>query len=109
MSESQRASVFKWLPLAVAIVGPFIGQAIIYGAFTGSTRADIEHLKQGLVALHEEIMPMDKRMLVFIPRTEFMVRMEGLDRQMEDIRGLVRDTNAQTRDTNAKMNTMLAR
>ncbi|MFA6244123.1 MAG: hypothetical protein WC655_24480 [Candidatus Hydrogenedentales bacterium] len=79
----------RWLPLFVSL----ITNAVLFGVFYGRTTKEIESLHQNDSAIRSELMPMEKRLMVFVSRSEYVVKMESIDRQLEEIKLIGRETN----------------
>jgi len=71
MTQPTKETLAKWLPLIIAL----LGNAVVFGAFYGRTQAEIANIRI-------ELMPMEKRMEVFVTRREY-----------DSMKEMVRDTN----------------
>mgnify|MGYP001570455578 CR=1 FL=1 len=102
MSDPTKYIFFRWLPLLVSL----LTNAVLFGIFYGSTKTEMSSLRENTAALRTEMMPMEKRLQVFGSTAEQRARQESIDRELREIKQLIREL-AQT--TNARLDALSRR
>lgn len=89
MSEQARNRLAAWAPVILSL----FGNAIFIGMFYGVTTTEIAHLKEADSSIRTELMPMEKRMAIWMPRAESDAKFSNLERELSDLKEMVRECN----------------
>lgn len=87
MSERVTNRWALWAPTIIAVLGPLVT------LWVGHEINRVEHaqLRAEDVAIRTEVMPMEKRMSIWMPRTESDAKFISLEREIAELKSMMRD------------------
>src|SRR3990167_4681641 len=89
--DSSRSRLSAWIPFAVSLLVSLMGNAVLLGIFYGATQSELRNLRETDIGIKSEMMPMEKRLQVFVSRAEYVPQQKATEKELAEIKQLVRD------------------